>query len=1073
MVLSQIPIDKGAEMSIRFSICPHDTQKGIKRWKLLVKELERKSGLKVEFIPFYSFEEELARLNHEFFHIHYARPLIQVELLTKGYLPLAKFKGQVDKIFFITKKGVPENGEIKVALPFLKSTGYGLLEIDLSRVRVVFTKNFEEVFRLVEKDEVDIGVMYNETWEEIDDKKGITIVKESVIETHHIFMVHKSVYQMLKPIFLSLEEMEEATVEDVKKAESIIRKSDILFKIWQLESIANSLSTSPFIGVLIYRDKILYANDYALSLIGIDREELSTTTIFDLVSGVEDENLKKTIIKNLNKRLKGEHGIYAYDILPFKNKKGELIYLKLFSDTVLYMGEYAEISFFVDNTKSIRLENLYNLVWYINEAITKSTLEEEFFEKVVKALVEKIDLELVWIGKEEKDRIVPIYADGRAKGYLEKINISTLESSEEGNGPTGKAFREGKIVINPDSSTSQIVRPWRDNLLKFRLLSSVAIPLKKNGKVEYVLNMYSKHKNFFQDENKEILYEIKNDIEYFLSENDIRRESTIIGDALRSSKSWVLITDEKGNITYVNDFTCETSGYTREELIGKNPRIFKSGYLPEKFYREMWNKLLAGESFEGVFINRKKDGSIFHIEGVIYPLNISNKLTRYVSIGKDITKEYEISSQLNKLKFYDPITGLYNLNGFSFRSTDEMKGDQIAYLILVDIANFTDINKKYGFKTGDYILKVFGERLKKIFQDTDIIGRIGNDEFGVLLTGIKNKDSILVVLEKVKSFLQNKIKVENEEIVISMNAGISIFPDDSNSFEELYNKASIALKNAKRETPGIISFFSREMEEKTEKFKVAESLIVKALDKGLFRFFFQPYFNTSDLTIAGFEALIRIVDEDGKVYTPNLFIDYLENGPFLREFEEWALKEAISKSQKWGKCISVNISARSFSDEIFLDKLLNVPEDAKITYELTERIFLKEPEKVKRFIEELKTKKNLRVAIDDFGTGYSSLIYIKNIFTDVIKIDISFIRSMMENERDRTLVKTIIDLAKNLGMESLAEGVETEAQYELLKKMGCTYVQGYLFSKPLPEDKLEELYSFKEKLQESEKNNII
>ncbi|MCX7739269.1 MAG: PAS domain S-box protein [Hydrogenothermaceae bacterium] len=503
-------------------------------------------------------------MNHEFFHIHYAGPLRQVELLTKGYLPLAKFKGQVDKIFFITKKGMPENGEIKIALPFLKPAGYGFLEMDLSRVRLVFTKNFE-----VEKDEVDIGIMYNETWEQIDDKKEVTIAGENVIETHNIFMVHKSVYQMLKPIFLSLEEMEEATVEDVKKAESIIRKIDILSQIWQLGSIAKPLMTSPFIGVLIYRDKIIYANDYVLSLIGIDREELSTINMFDLISGVEDENLKKTIIENLNKRLKGEHSIYVYDIIPFKNKKGELIYLKSFSDTVLYMGDYAGISFFVDNTKRIRLENLYNLVRQINEAITKSTLEEEFFEKVVKALVEKIDLELVWIGKEEKDRIVPIYADGRAKGYLENINISILESSEESNDPTDKAYREGEVVINPDSSTSQMVRPWRDNLLKFQLLSSVAIPLKKDGKIEYVLNMYSKYKDFFQDENKEILYEIKNDIEYFLSEIEIRRKSIIIGEALKSSKSWVLITDENCNITYVNDFVCEMSGYTKEELIGK------------------------------------------------------------------------------------------------------------------------------------------------------------------------------------------------------------------------------------------------------------------------------------------------------------------------------------------------------------------------------------------------------------------------------------------------------------------------------------------------------------------------
>ncbi|MCX7739268.1 MAG: diguanylate cyclase [Hydrogenothermaceae bacterium] len=378
-------------------------------------------------------------------------------------------------------------------------------------------------------------------------------------------------------------------------------------------------------------------------------------------------------------------------------------------------------------------------------------------------------------------------------------------------------------------------------------------------------------------------------------------------------------------------------------------------------------QIISRREFWGSFYKQEKGWIYFSLRRVIYPLNISSKLKIYVSIGKDITKEHEISSQLTKLKFYDPITGLYNLNGFNFRYTEEMKENEMACLILVDIVNFTNINKMYGFKTGDYILKFLGERLKTIFRDTDIIGRIGSDEFGVLLTGIKKKDSLLLVLEKVKSFLQNKINVENKNIVIFTNAGISIYPNDGNSFEELYNKASIALKNAKIEAPGIIRFFSREMEEKTEKLKFAESLIVKALDKDLFRFFFQPYFNTSDLMIAGFEALIRIVDEDGKIYTPNLFIDYLENSAFLRKFEEWALEEVISKSRKWGKCISVNTSARSFSDETFFDKLFNISEDAQITYELTERIFLKEPEKVKRSIEKLKTKKNLKELKSSYG----------------------------------------------------------------------------------------------------------
>lgn len=837
----------------------------------------------------------------------------------------------------------------------------------------------------------------------------------------------------------------------------------MLSEVWQLESVAKSIMNSPFIGVLIYRENVLYANDYILTLTGFNREELYGKSILELVERVDNQQLKDKIIENIKRRLSGEHGIYIYEDIPFYNKNGELLHLKAFSDTVLYLGEYAGISFFIDNTKKVRIENLYNLLKEINDAITKSSIEEEFFEKVVNALINKIGLSLVWIGKKEEDKIKPIYFGGEGAGYLDNIKIQSLEE----NCPVNISFTTNRIFINPDSTTFEAVKPWRENLLKFGLLSSVYIPLEKDGKIEYILSMYSNQKNFFQSETEEILYEIKNDIEYFLSEIDEKRKSIIIGEALKSSKSWIVITDESGNITYVNDFVVETSGYSKEELIGKNPRIFKSGYLPKEFYKQMWEKITSGEKFSAVFVNRKKDGSIFYIEGNIYPVRIHGNILRYVSVGKDITKEYEMSSQLNRLKFYDPITGLYNLNGFTFISSEEIKGDNLICLILVDISNFTDINKRYGFKSGDEVLKFLANKLKTNFREKDIIGRISSDEFGILLTGIKNKESIMIVLEKIRNSLKERVRLEDEDIVISINGGIAVYPEDGKNFEELYNKASVALKEAKKDGFGVIRFFNKEIEEKTEKLLFAENLISKAIEKGLFKFFFQPYFNTQDLSIAGFEALVRIVDEDGKVYTPNFFIDYLENSQFLRDFENWALKEAISTSIKWNKIISLNISARSFNDEAFLERLFNIPQESKITYELTERIFLKEPDRVKKFLEMVKEKDNIKIAIDDFGTGYSSLTYIKDITANILKIDISFIRSMMEKPKDRALVKTIIDLASNLGMESLAEGVETEAQYKLLKKMGCTYVQGYLFSKPLPQEELESIYSIREeKLQE-------
>ncbi|MEJ5173548.1 MAG: EAL domain-containing protein, partial [Hydrogenothermaceae bacterium] len=710
------------------------------------------------------------------------------------------------------------------------------------------------------------------------------------------------------------------------------------------------------------------------------------------------------------------------------------------------------------DTKRKKLENINNLLKEVNDAIIHSTFEEELFEKIADALVNKIGLKLVWIGKEKPDtkEIIPTFYKGEAIDYLKEIKISSREDIPEGQGITGRAYRENKIYINPDSYSSDIMSPWREKLLKYELLSSVAIPITKGSKVEYVLTLYSSEKNFFKEEFLDILYELKKDIEFTLDKIESIKKSIIIGNAINYSKSWVIVTDEEGNITFINDFVSEISGYSKEELIGKNPRIFKSGYTPE-FYTELWKKIKSGEPFTGIFVNRAKDGTTFTLEESIYPLKLPGGIVRYVSIGRDITREQQISSELTKLKFYDILTGLYNINGFSFRCNEEIKGDEYICLILVDIANFTDINKIYGFKVGDEVLRLIAEKLRNSFREGDIIGRVGSDEFGILLRGIKNLGSITVILEKLKNSLKSKLVIEGIDIHISVNGGISIYPQDGKTFEELYAKASLAIKEAKKEGSGVIRFYNKDLEETTERVKFAENLVLKAFEKNLFLFFLQPYFKAEDLTLAGFEALIRIKDEDGKIYTPNFFIDYLENSEYIREFESWAVREAIRMSRKFNIPISLNISAKSFSDDTFISKLIDIPEDVSITCEVTERVFSKEFEKIKKFIESITNKKNIKIAIDDFGTGYSSLNYIKELPADILKVDMSFVRTMLDNERDKALVKTIIDIAKNLGLESLAEGVENHEQYEMLKNMGCDYVQGFLFGKPMPEEEAEKL----------------
>lgn len=222
----------------------------------------------------------------------------------------------------------------------------------------------------------------------------------------------------------------------------------------------------------------------------------------------------------------------------------------------------------------------------------------------------------------------------------------------------------------------------------------------------------------------------------------------------------------------------------------------------------------------------------------------------------------------------------------------------------------------------------------------------------------------------------------------------------------------------------------------------------------------KPYFNSQTLEIAGFEALIRIVDNNGKVYTPNIFIDYLENSHYLREVETWALKEVIEKIKKWNKNISVNISGKNFISPVFPTLIQAIPSEIreKLVIEITERIFIENTQFTMEVIKDIKSMyKPPKIAIDDFGTGYSSMIYLKDLPIDIIKIDRSFIRDMSNDKKSLAIVMTMLDLGKRLDVLTLAEGVELEEQYNLLKVAGCDYVQGYLFAKPLPEEEIEKL----------------
>jgi diguanylate cyclase (GGDEF)-like protein/PAS domain S-box-containing protein len=1040
---------------ISFSVCPHDTQKGLKRWSEFTKKLEHLLGEGVNFEVLGGHEEEYIRIERgDFFDVYYAGPLVSPRLYQMGYLPVAKFRGQRDRLFLVVKDRLPEEGPILVAIPFLKPAGYPIMGLDVERVKLVFTKNFPEVFQLLKEGHVHAGVMYNETWNEIDEeeKQGFYIIEDHIFDTSHIFMVRSGLYERLRSALLSFKELEPSNEEDIRKTIKLYMDFDRFLKLWSGVSLAQALEKATHIGFFVYGEQVLFANKTFLKMVDYTSEELKGMDVYQAVDMLIHPDYRGFVKKVVKRRLSGEELNIDYGELPLLRRDGTLVWTIVSSSTILYEGSYAGVVFFVDITKRKRLERLYGLLKEVNQIITQVLLEEELLERVCHSLVGKMGIRFVWIGaSDKKEHFKPVTYCGDGEKYLESV-ASFIEEE-----PTYRAYVANRIIVNPDTTELDVAEALKREMLSRSYLSSCAVPLSKEGETVYVLGMYAEEPYYFQEETKDVLYELRHDLEFALNRLEDLQRNKLIASALENSTSWVVITERDGTITYVNDAVCQISGYSRQDLIGQNPRIFKSGHHTQDFYRSLWETILSGQEFHATFANRRKDGELFYLEQTIYPIELPNRTVKFMSVGRDITREVHLSSEVEKLTFYDPATGILNLDGIRFKAGELINKKKMCALFLVDLYGMSLINKNYGIQVGDMVLSLIAKRLQDELGESGVVGRVASDEFALFMPIVKEEESIILA-DRIEEVIGEPIYFEGERLKLSVNMGIALYPMDGSSFNQLHEKASIALSSAKKAGEGERRFFESAFEERVKEAALAIGLVSRAVEEDLFIFYYQPYFRGEDIGLAGFEALVRIRDKDGKIYGPAHFVEYLESSKYLRSFEGFALREALRFFEKFKLPVSINISARSFKDRGFIEVIAEQLKGSSVIVEITERVFIDEREKAIEHITILK-ESGVKIALDDFGTGYSSLGYISNLPVDEIKIDISFVREIVKDPRKRAVVGNLIKLASDLGIETLAEGVETQEQLKILRDMGCTYVQGYLLGKPMPEEEALKLIS--------------
>ncbi len=533
----------------------------------------------------------------------------------------------------------------------------------------------------------------------------------------------------------------------------------------------------------------------------------------------------------------------------------------------------------------------------------------------------------------------------------------------------------------------------------------------------------------------------------------------------------ILVADSAGIILRVNDAFTVITGYTEEEVVGQSPKILSSSYHDREFYRDLYKALVQYGWWEGEIWNRRKNGEFFPewLKATAIK-NKQNEITHYVAIFSDITDKKAAEKEIHNLAFYDPLTGLPNrrflLDKLKYEIASAKRHQRYGALFFLDLDHFKRLNDSLGHQVGDELLVQVALRIKALLREEDTACRLGGDEFIVLVSGeadsLRNAaEHAEILAERIRDTVNQPFLLQGNSHYFSTSIGISIYPDSTEQPATIIQQADTAMYKAKEGGRNSISFFRPSMQEMADKRLVLEKEIRGALKGNNFILFYQPQVN-QDGDIVSAEALIRWQHPEKGMISPADFIPVAEDTQLILPIGQWVIEEACRQIKRWDDSnqfiehIAVNVSSRQFRQVDFIDQVKAALSDADISasrlmVELTEGIVIDNIEDTIAKMRALK-KMGVEVSIDDFGTGYSSLSYLKQLPLTQLKIDQSFVRDITIDPNDAVIVETIINMALNMGLNVIAEGVETQEQMYFLQDKGCFNFQGYFFGRPVPAD---------------------
>ena len=543
----------------------------------------------------------------------------------------------------------------------------------------------------------------------------------------------------------------------------------------------------------------------------------------------------------------------------------------------------------------------------------------------------------------------------------------------------------------------------------------------------------------------------------------------LLGSAVRVSGEGIAIltpaVEATGpRVAYVNDGFCQMYGVMRQEVLGQTPIVFRFIEEQQSMYDALLDHVFDGQLFEAEATARRKDGTQFEVDLQLVPVRENDQITHWIAFLRDVTEAKKQVMMLRHQAMHDGLTGLPN-RVFLYDRLDKainqarLSGSPVA-LLLMDLDRFKEVNDTFGHHFGDALLKEVAMRVKAVVESADTVARLGGDEFALLLAGPRDAQHVATVARRLLDNLQKPFVVEGRVLEVGASIGIAMYPTHGTDARTLLRLADVAMYAAKQAQAGY-RFHSEEYESRNPDDLALVVELRDAIERDELELYYQPKLHLKSGLMTRAEVLIRWNHPKRGLLSPAAFIPIAERTGVIRSLTDWIFNNALKQVRTWHDegapvHVAVNISAKSLQEQSLPTKVHDLLQkwrvDARfLKIEITESSIMADPAHALAILS-LVQSLGVRLSVDDFGTGYSSLSHLRQLPIDEIKIDKSFVTGMINSDADATIVRTVIDLAHNLGKQVCAEGVEDEATWRLLGDLGCDLAQGYWISRPLRAD---------------------